>query len=356
VVLRVDLKEDSYDILIEKGILGKIGPELAKRLSCRKWMIVTDENVDSLYGERVADSIRNAGLTVSKLILPPGEGTKSLKMLEKVYSALCEAGITRSDGLIALGGGVIGDLAGFAASTYLRGIPYVQVPTSLLAQVDSAVGGKVAVDLPQGKNLAGSFYQPKCVLLDPQALESLPDRRFYDGMGEVIKYGCIRDEALFDLIAAHPGRAAITPYLEEIVARCLTIKADIVSRDERDTGERMLLNFGHTLGHAIETLQGFEGYSHGEAVAAGMHLICRLAEEKGLTPEGTAERIKKCLEAYHLPVSVHLDDPGALMAVMGRDKKNLEGTLRLVLLDCMGKARLHKATPDFFKGVEKWLI
>lgn len=355
-VLRVDLKKDSYDILIETGILGRIGPELAKRLTAKRWMIVTDENVGALYGERVAESVREAGLAAFKVTLPPGEGTKSLAMLERVYTALCQAGITRSDGLIALGGGVIGDLAGFAASTYLRGIPYVQVPTSLLAQVDSAVGGKVAVDLPQGKNLVGSFYQPKCVLLDPQVLQSLPDSRFCDGMGEVIKYGCIRDEALFDLIAAHPGRKALAPYLTEIIARCLTIKADIVSRDERDTGERMLLNFGHTLGHAIETLQGFTGYSHGEAVAAGMHLICRLAEEKGLTRPGTAQRLKSCLEANHLPVSVHLDDPGALMAVMGRDKKNIEGSLRLVLLDHMGYARLHKAAPDFFSGVEKWLM
>lgn len=354
--LHVALKENSYDILIEKGLLKKAGEELKRRLPCRRWMIAADENVAGLYAGAVEDSLKEAGLQVSRLTLPAGEASKSLAMLETVYHALLKAGIGRGDGLIALGGGVIGDLIGFAAATYLRGIPYVQIPTSLLAQVDSSVGGKVAVDLPEGKNLVGNFYQPKLVLMDPDTLDTLPDRYFYDGMGEVIKYGCIRDAKLFALIQDHAGREALMPHMHEIIAACVAIKADIVTRDERDTGERMLLNFGHTLGHAMEALQGYAGLSHGEAVAVGMHLICRLAEEKGLTEKGTAEAIKNCLQANHLPVSVHLDAPEKLFGVLGRDKKKLGRALHVVLLDRIGKSKLFETSPDFFQGVEKWLM
>lgn len=354
--IRVDLTENSYDILLEGGILKRAGADLKKHLpAICKWMIVTDEHVNALYGDAVEASIREAGLSSARLTLKPGEATKSLSVLEEVYHALCAAGISRGDGILALGGGVIGDLAGFAASTYLRGIPYVQVPTSLLAQVDSAVGGKVAVDLPEGKNLVGSFYQPKLVLLDPDTLHTLPDRVFNDGMGEVVKYGCIRDAELFRLLVANPGREALRNHMEDIIARCVSIKADIVARDEHDTGERMLLNFGHTLGHAIEALQGYSGLSHGEAVAVGMMIICRLAEEKGLTEKGTAESVLQCLQAHHLPSSVHLNYPDRLFEVLGRDKKNIGKTLFVVLLSRIGESRLFKTTLDFFSGVEKWL-
>ena len=355
-IIRVELKENSYDILLESGILQRTGEQLKRYLpQSRRWMIVTDENVNSMYGGLVEAAIRDAGLGVSRLVLPPGEATKSLAKLEEVYRALCAAGISRSDGLIALGGGVIGDLAGFAAATYLRGIPYVQAPTSLLAQVDSAVGGKVAVDLPEGKNLVGNFYQPKLVLLDPDTLQTLPDRVFADGMGEVIKYGCIRDAALFQLLASTPGRAALMPSMADIIARCVAIKADIVSRDERDTGERMLLNFGHTLAHAIETLQNYSGLSHGEAVSVGMHLICRLAEAKGLTVSGTADAVQRCLQAHNLPFAASLGNTDKLFDILGRDKKNLGKSLFVVLLSKIGESRLFETTPDFFSGVEAWL-
>ncbi len=355
-IISVELKENSYDILIENGILKKAGKQLKKRLpKSRTWMIVTDAHVNALYGDAVEASIREAGLNVSRFVLPPGEATKSLAKLEEVYHALCAAGISRGDGLLALGGGVIGDLAGFAAATYLRGIPFAQAPTSLLAQVDSAVGGKVAVDLPEGKNLVGNFYQPKLVLLDPEALNTLPDRVFADGMGEVIKYGCIRDAALFDLLVSTPGRAALMPHMTDIIAKCVAIKADIVSRDERDTGERMLLNFGHTLAHAIETLQSYAGLSHGEAVSVGMHLICRLAEAKGLTESGTADAIVRCLHAHSLPSLVSLGDTQKLLDILHRDKKNLGKSLFVVLLNKIGDSRLFETTPDFFSGVEAWL-
>jgi 3-dehydroquinate synthase len=352
---RVELGHKSYDILLEKGVLKRAGRELKNRLPIRKWMVITDENVNALYGDDVVASLTEAGLPASRLTLPAGEATKSLAMLERTYHAFCAANISRGDGILALGGGVIGDLAGFAAATYLRGIPYVQAPTSLLAQVDSAVGGKVAVDLPEGKNLVGSFYQPRLVLLDPDTLQTLPDRYFSDGMGEVVKYGCIRDAELFRLLASNPGREALKDHIEDIIARCIAIKADIVARDEHDTGERMLLNFGHTLGHAIEALQGYAGLSHGEAVAVGMYIICRLAEEKGLTEKGTADELLACLQAHHLPASVHLDRPDRLLGTLGRDKKNIGKTLFVVLLTRIGESRLFQTTPDFFSGVEKWL-
>ena len=352
---RVELGDKSYDILLERGVLSRAGQELKNRLPCKRWMIITDENVNALYGDVVISSLEEAGLSASRLVLPAGEATKSLSMLERTYHALCDAEISRGDGILALGGGVVGDLAGFAAATYLRGIPYVQAPTSLLAQVDSAVGGKVAVDLPEGKNLVGSFYQPRLVLLDPDTINTLPDKFFSDGMGEVIKYGCIRDASLFQLLLEHPGREALMPHMQEIIARCVAIKADIVSRDERDTGERMLLNFGHTLGHAIEALQGYEGLSHGEAVAVGMLIICRLAEEKGLTEKGTADAVRDCLTAHGLPASIKLHQPEELFDILGRDKKNLGRTLHVVLLKRIGESRLYDTTPGFFAGVEKWL-
>ena len=354
-IQRVELGDKSYDILLERGVLKRAGQELKNRLPFRKWMVITDENVNALYGDDVVASLEEAGLPASRLVLPAGEATKSLSMLEKTYHALCGAGISRGDGILALGGGVTGDLAGFAAATYLRGIPYVQAPTSLLAQVDSAVGGKVAVDLPEGKNLVGSFYQPRLVLLDPDTLDTLPDRFFADGMGEVIKYGCIRDAALFHLLAATPGREALKPHMEDIISKCVAIKADIVARDEHDIGERMLLNFGHTLGHAIEALQGYAGLSHGEAVSVGMHLICRLAEEKGLSEKGTADAVQACLQAHGLPVSEDLDQPERLLHTLGRDKKNIGRSLFVVLLTRTGESRLFETTPDFFSGVEKWL-
>jgi len=353
---RVELKDKSYDILLERGVLSKAGRELKNRLPCQRWMVITDGNVNDLYADNVVSSLEAAGLASSRLVLPAGEATKSLSMLERAYHALCAAGMTRGDGILALGGGVIGDLSGFAAATYLRGIPYVQVPTSLLAQVDSAVGGKVAVDLPEGKNLVGSFYQPRLVLLDPDTLHTLPDRFFIDGMGEVIKYGCIRDAKLFRLLAEHPGREALKPYMVDVITRCVAIKADIVARDEHDTGERMLLNFGHTLGHAIETLQEYAGLSHGEAVSVGMYLICRLSEEKGLTEKGTSEMLFGCLQAHKLPVDLHLDRPERLLNTLSRDKKNIGKSLFVVLLNRIGESRLYQTTPDFFEGVEKWLL
>ena len=254
--LTVNLKENSYPIYIENGILNRAGEYIADLFHGQRIMIVSDDNVFPLYGKQLCDSL--SGYECHSLVLPHGEPTKSFDTLPKVYSAMLDAKLTRSDLVIALGGGVIGDLTGFAASTYLRGIKCVQIPTSLLAQVDSSVGGKTAVDLPQGKNLVGAFFHPKMVLIDPLVLNTLPDHFIHDGMGEVIKYGCIKDSGLFDLLLSHSSFEDLKPDLPKIIARCVDIKRIVVEADQFDSGERMLLNFGHTLAHTIEQYYQYE--------------------------------------------------------------------------------------------------
>ena len=289
--LTVNLGENSYPIYIENGILANAGTYIKDVFHGKKIMIISDDNVFPLYGQTVLDSLSD--YECHSLVLPHGEPTKSFQSLPKIYSALLDAKLSRSDLVIALGGGVIGDLAGFAASSYLRGIKFVQIPTSLLAQVDSSVGGKVAVDLPQGKNLVGAFYHPKAVIIDPDVLNTLPDHFISDGMGEVIKYGCIKDKELFELLCRHTSFDDLKPKLTQIIARCVDIKRIVVEADQFDLGERILLNFGHTLAHTIEQHFNYERESHGEAVGIGMYQITKIAEEKGLTTSGCAEQIKR---------------------------------------------------------------
>ena len=289
--LTVDLGPNSYPIHIENGILAKTGELVSEVFSGKKIMIVSDDNVFPLYGEIITKALSDSGFECHSFVLPHGEPTKSFQSLPKIYEALLNAKLTRSDLLIALGGGVIGDLAGFVASSYLRGIKFVQIPTSLLAQVDSSVGGKVAVDLPQGKNLVGAFYHPKAVIIDPDVLNTLPDHFISDGMGEVIKYGCIKDKELFELLCRHTSFDDLKPKLTQIIARCVDIKRIVVEADQFDLGERILLNFGHTLAHTIEQHFNYERESHGEAVGIGMYQITKIAEEMGLTKPGEAEHI-----------------------------------------------------------------
>ena len=260
---------------------------------------------------------------------------------------MLDAKLTRSDLVIALGGGVIGDLAGFAAASYLRGVKLVQIPTSLLAQVDSSVGGKVAVDLPQGKNLVGAFYQPKIVLIDPDVLNTLPEHFIKDGMGEVIKYGCIKDAGLFDRLCAHSSFEDLKPELSEIIARCVDIKRIVVEADQFDTGERMLLNFGHTLAHTIEQYYNYERESHGEAVGIGMYQITRMSEEKALTISGCSDQIKKALDIYGLPSSCGLPVADLTKAIT-LDKKNLNGNLNVILLKAIGDSYVYPTDISFF--------
>ena len=343
--LTVNLGENSYPIFIENGIIKKNGEHISQIFKGQKIMIVSDDNVFPLYGQQVMDSLKD--YECHSLVLPHGEPTKNFQSLPKIYTAMLDAKLTRSDLVIALGGGVIGDLAGFAAASYLRGIKLVQIPTSLLAQVDSSVGGKVAVDLPQGKNLVGAFYQPKMVLIDPDVLNTLPEHFIKDGMGEVIKYGCIKDGSLFDRLCAHSSFEDLKPELPEIIARCVDIKRIVVEADQFDTGERMLLNFGHTLAHTIEQYYNYERESHGEAVGIGMYQITLMAEEKGLTGSGCADQIKKALDIYGLPSSCGLPVTDLTKAIT-LDKKNLNGKLNVVLLKELGSSYVYPTDISFF--------
>lgn len=343
--LTVNLKENSYPIYIENGILTKSGEYISQIFKGQKIMIISDDNVFPLYGQQVTDSLKD--YECHTLVLPHGEPTKSFQSLPKIYTAMLDAKLTRSDLVIALGGGVIGDLAGFAAASYLRGVKLVQIPTSLLAQVDSSVGGKVAVDLPQGKNLVGAFYQPKMVLIDPDVLNTLPEHFIKDGMGEVIKYGCIKDAGLFDRLCAHSSFEDLKPELSEIIARCVDIKRIVVEADQFDTGERMLLNFGHTLAHTIEQYYNYERESHGEAVGIGMYQITRMSEEKALTISGCSDQIKKALDIYGLPSSCGLPVADLTKAIT-LDKKNLNGNLNVILLKAIGDSYVYPTDISFF--------
>lgn len=348
--LSLDLGSRNSRIYIERGLAGQLHSELQALCPTKKVFVVTDSNVDALYGAALCGRLSENGFDVFRYAAPAGEASKSLESASRIYGALAESGITRSDAIIALGGGVAGDLAGFVAATFLRGIPFIQIPTTLLAQVDSSVGGKTAVNLPQGKNLVGAFYQPKVVFIDPAALDTLPDKYFRDGMAEVIKYGFIKDAALLRLLRELDGRRGVSARAEEIICRCCSIKKEVVERDELDTGERMLLNFGHTLGHAVESLSGY-GYSHGESVAIGMYSAGRLGEMSGITEPGTAEMIKRVLIQYGLPYELPEIDTGRLYKTVARDKKMLGGEINYILLECPGRAVIHKAGTGFMDGL-----
>lgn len=343
--LRVNLGINSYDILIGKNILPDIGDHV--KSDGGKVFIVSDTNVAPVFANIIIDSLLKKGYDCKLEVLPAGEGTKSIKSVTPLYSSMLAFNLTRKDLIITLGGGVIGDLGGFVASTYLRGVPFVQVPTSLLAQVDSSVGGKVAVDLPEGKNLVGSFYQPKLVYIDTDVLHDLSDAFYIDGMAEVIKYGCIKDKVLFELLETIHSRDEFMQKVEDIVYTCCDIKRKVVEIDERDTGERMLLNFGHTYGHAIEKYYKFKGYTHGQAVAIGMVFITEISERLGMTAKGTAERIKRILKNYGLPISDQVR-PEQLMSAMLNDKKNMGKKLYVVLLKEIGESFTYPTTAEFF--------
>ena len=328
-----------YTIRIERGALDQLGAYCASLFAPgKKAVVITDTHVAPLYLERISTSLRNAGFDVTSCAFPAGEPSKRLSTIEGIYGHMAQAHITRSDFAVALGGGVTGDMAGFAAASYLRGIPFVQVPTTLLSQVDSSVGGKTGVDLPQGKNLVGAFWQPSFVLIDPDTLNTLSPHFFADGMGEVIKYGCIKSRALFDLLIETED---ITSIMEDVIYRCVDIKRDLVERDEFDTGERALLNFGHTFGHALEKLHQYQGLSHGAAVGIGMVMMARLGEKAGFTAPGTADKIAAALEKYHLPV--HSDLPlSQIVEATASDKKSTGSSINLVLLKDIGESFVHK--------------
>ncbi len=333
--------QNPYDVLVERGILSRCGEFIKPLAKGSKCAIITDDNVNALYADKVTASLESNGFSVVKFVFPHGEASKSAQTLLEIYAFLCENEITRSDCLIALGGGVVGDITGFAAATFLRGMQYVQIPTTLLAQVDSSVGGKTAIDLPQGKNLVGAFKQPAVVLCDPDALSTLPEIFLADGMGEVIKYGMIRDARLFDLLCGL-NLETVQAHFDEIIPTCIAIKRDVVEADPFDHGERMILNFGHTLAHAIETYYHYETYTHGSAVAAGM---CMMTKQCGTIDQYM--QLCACVNAYKLPVSV--DAPiEELIPLCSGDKKRAGGNLRYVVCEPTGSAQIRTVTLQEF--------
>lgn len=332
-----------YDILIGKGLLDEAGERCRAALpKAKKIAVVTDSAVSPLYLERVEDSLKKAGFRTLGCVVPAGEGSKSAENLAALWEKLMEFGLTRTDAVAALGGGMVGDLAGFAAATILRGVDYVQIPTTLLAQVDSSVGGKVAIDLRAGKNLAGAFWQPSLVLMDPETLETLPDRDFSSGMAEVVKYGCIADRDFFAFLAAHASRAQIMDEIESVLYNCCDIKRKVVEEDERDTGLRMILNFGHTIGHAFELLGNYETWTHGEAVAAGMCAAAEMGLMLGAGGDRESLRaLKDLLEALRLPTDLSCRSDEAWEAVekaVGLDKKGAGDELTMIFLRRIGEA------------------
>jgi len=329
----VGLGERSYPIWIGQGILEQLGVALATVSFPRKVAVVSNPTVYDLYGKRVSDILAAQNFSTTSILIADGEEHKNFSSLQQIYDALIEKGFDRSCGLLALGGGVIGDMTGFAAATYLRGIPFAQVPTTLLAQVDSSVGGKTAINHPLGKNLIGAFYQPVHVHIDVGTLGTLPDREFAAGLAEVVKYGVIRDETFFEWLYSHGGRLLKqdSQALVHAVKRSCQIKADVVEVDEKESSLRAILNFGHTFGHAVETLTGYNTYRHGEAVSIGMVFASEVARSLGLCSHEDVQAIKTLLLRFKLPVSFPSFTVDQYLQAMGRDKKVKQGVLRMVL-------------------------
>lgn len=330
-----------YIVHIEPGVLDKAGELISAKIpKDAKLLIISDTHVFPIYGARLEASLQAAGLHTYRFVFQAGEQAKKLATVCEIYECLAENGFTRSDAIVTLGGGVAGDMGGFAAATFLRGIPFFQVPTSLLSQVDASVGGKTGVDLPFGKNLVGAFHQPRIVITDPQTLDTLPQKQINDGMGEVIKYGCIADPGLFVLLES--GKALD---MADAIARCIRCKKEFVEADTKDTGRRMMLNFGHTFGHALEKLGGFSDLLHGEAVGIGMVIAAKLGEKLGVTVSGTAARIRLVLEMQGLPTT-HGYTGSALIAATALDKKSDGSKLNLILLTKIGDAVIYKTTRE----------
>lgn len=340
--LNVELGERSYPIYIGEGVLD--GDLCARHLDGARALIVTNTTVEPLYLERLTATV--GADQWNQLVLPDGEVYKTLEQWSSILDALIDGHHDRSSAVVALGGGVIGDMAGFAAACYQRGINYIQVPTTLLAQVDSSVGGKTAVNHPRGKNMIGAFHQPAAVIIDTGVLETLPAREYRAGLAEVIKYGLIRDRAFFDWLETRAGalHERDREVLREAIYRSCRNKAAVVAADERESGNRALLNLGHTFGHAIETVTGYSSWLHGEAVAAGIVMAADLSAREGRLARAVVRRIQTLFEQLGLPTRPPVLDTDHFLALMGHDKKVERGRMRLVLLDDIGSARV---TSDF---------
>ena len=345
--LRVELGERAYPIHIGAGLLDDASL-YAPHVAGRQAAVVTNETVAPLYAARVEAALAKAGARPIRVVLPDGEAFKDWQHLDRIFAALLEARLDRRSVLVAVGGGVVGDMAGFAASAYQRGIAHLQVPTTLLAQVDSSVGGKTAINHPLGKNMIGAFHQPSAVIADTATLATLAPREYAAGLAEVVKYGAIHDARFLDWIEANAEglRRRDAAALAHAIRRSCEIKAEIVAADERESGARALLNFGHTFGHAIESGAGYGSWLHGEAVAAGMALAARLSARLGRIAPAHADRLVAVLESFGLPVKPPAFPLETWLTFMGRDKKNEAGRITLILLDGLGRASVVRDTPD----------
>lgn len=354
-VIPVPLPDQAYNIVIEGGAIARLGewltsPEVTHKLG-RKALLVSNPQLFKHYGDRTLASLQSAGFTAQALLLPAGERYKTLASIQKIYDAALAQHLERSSVMVALGGGVIGDMTGFAAATWLRGIPVIQVPTSLLAMVDASIGGKTGVNHPQGKNLIGAFHQPRLVLIDPTVLKTLPSREFRAGMAEVIKYGVIWDVALFEALEASPRldqqRYCPDTLLEQILQQSCQAKAHVVSQDEKEVGLRAILNYGHTIGHVVESLTGYRRVNHGEAVAIGMEAAGRIALEIGLWDEASHQRQRALLHKTGLPTQLPSDlDVDAMVAALQTDKKVRDGKVRFILPQAIGKVLITDDVPS----------
>ena len=349
----VVLGDRSYEIVIQPGILSQIGQVLQHAGCAGRVGIVTNPVVNQLYGRVVHRALRQAGFSPFFIIVPDGEQAKTVQWLSKILDALVTQRVERQDFLLALGGGVTGDVAGFAASTYLRGIPFVQVPTTLVAQVDSSVGGKTGVNHPQGKNLIGAFYQPRMVVIDPRVLNTLPPRQWIAGLAEVIKYGMIADKEFFDYLEHHVEgiRTQSDDVMPHIIRRCCEIKADVVAGDERESGRRRILNYGHTVGHALESWGHYRKWIHGEAVGLGMVQEASMAQYLGMCSKDVVERQDDLIKRVGLPSTMPKMKFLDLWQAMQHDKKVVKGDIHCVLPQRIGEVRVVPLVRD---SIRKW--
>ncbi len=350
-IINVNLPQQSYEIAIAPSSLDQLGEQMAGLKLGKKVLLVSNPMIFKHYGERAIASLKAHGFDVTSCTLPPGERYKTLNSVQKIYDAALENRLERSSTMVALGGGVIGDMTGFAAATWLRGINVVQIPTTLLAMVDSAIGGKTGVNHPQGKNLIGAFHQPRLVLIDPFVLKTLPMREFRAGMAEVIKYGIIWDAQLFAQMEESKRLDQLRYLKPELIDTILTnscqAKADVVSKDEKEAGLRAILNYGHTIGHAVESLTGYRVVNHGEAVAIGMVAAGQIAVELGMWQKAEAERQHTLIQKTGLPTQLPTGvDIEAIIEALQTDKKVLEGKVRFILPTQLGAVTITDQVPS----------
>ncbi|WP_081165054.1 3-dehydroquinate synthase [Lactococcus garvieae] len=340
--LSVNLPNTPYEIIIQKGELAKVGSWVSNLWQKQKIVLVTDDNVNAQYGRSVAEQLEDEGFEVFVLEFPAGEASKVLANAENIWNFCAEKGLTRSDGIVALGGGVVGDLAAFAASTYMRGIHFLQIPTSLTAQVDSSIGGKTGVNSAYAKNMVGTFAQPDGVLIDPKVLETLSPRAFREGIGEIVKCALIGDKVLWERLLDLKNEQELLQEAEYFIRAACEVKRRLVVEDQFDQGTRLYLNFGHTIGHAVEAWAGYGQVMHGEAVAIGMVQISKVAESKGLMPKGLTAKIRAMLQKFHLPQTFEPWDEAALFNILTHDKKARGNKIKTVIVPEIGQAKINE--------------